>query len=61
MGKEIIIDYIDIPEDIRAKYQYFTEADMNKLRKAGYSLPFNTLESGIHDYVTNYLIPNLYF
>jgi ADP-L-glycero-D-manno-heptose 6-epimerase len=60
-GNEPSIEFIDIPEDIRNKYQYFTEANMNKLRDAGYYLPFHTLEEGIHDYVTNYLIPHRYF
>ncbi len=45
------VEYIDTPIDIRDKYQYFTEADMNKLRKAGYTKPFHTLEEGIKDYV----------
>lgn len=49
------IEYIDTPEDIRDKYQYFTEADMSKLRAAGYSADFYSLEEGISDYVKNYL------
>ncbi|MEZ4937628.1 MAG: ADP-glyceromanno-heptose 6-epimerase [Crocinitomicaceae bacterium] len=52
------ISFIDTPEDIRDKYQYFTEADMEKIRKVGYSQPFYTLEEGVTDYVQNYLIPN---
>jgi ADP-L-glycero-D-manno-heptose 6-epimerase len=55
MGKEEHISFIDTPEDIRDKYQYFTEADMTKLRLAGYALPFTTLEEGVEDYVKNYL------
>lgn len=55
MGKEEHISFIDTPEDIRDKYQYFTEADMNKLRNVGYALPFTSLEEGVEDYVTNYL------
>lgn len=55
LGKPISIEYIDIPEDIRDTYQYFTEANMAKLRAAGYTKPFTTIEAGIHDYVTNYL------
>jgi len=51
------IEFIDMPEDIRDKYQYFTEANMNKLRSAGYDKPFSTLEEGVQDYVTNYLVP----
>ncbi|MBT5438194.1 MAG: ADP-glyceromanno-heptose 6-epimerase [Flavobacteriales bacterium] len=49
------ISFIDTPEDIRNKYQYFTEADMNKLIKQGYSSSFHTLEEGVEDYVKNYL------
>ena len=51
------IEYIDTPADIRDKYQYFTEADMSKLRSIGYSKPFHTLEQGVEDYVKGYLIP----
>jgi len=57
MGHTPDISFIDTPVDIRDKYQYFTEADMTKLRKAGYDQPFATLEEGISDYVTNYLLP----
>ena len=49
------IDYFDMPEDLRAKYQYFTEADMGRLRRAGYALPMTTLEDGVADYVRGYL------
>lgn len=49
------IQFIDMPEDIRDKYQYFTEANMQKLRMAGYSQPFYSLEEGVDDYVRNYL------
>ncbi|TAH07408.1 MAG: ADP-glyceromanno-heptose 6-epimerase [Sphingobacteriia bacterium] len=49
------IQFIDMPLDIRDKYQYFTEADMNKLNNAGYYEPFYSLESGVDDYVRNYL------
>ena len=51
------IEFVDMPEDIRDKYQYFTEANMNKLRAAGYDKPFSTLEEGVQDYVANYLVP----
>lgn len=61
MNKEAHIEFIDTPEDIRDKYQYFTEADMSKLRRIGYNKPFTSLEEGIHDYVGNYLIPNTYY
>ncbi|MEC9492771.1 ADP-glyceromanno-heptose 6-epimerase [Flexistipes sp.] len=52
------IEYIDMPEDIRDKYQYFTEAKMNKLRNTGYDKDFHSLEEGIKDYVTNFLVQN---
>lgn len=51
------IGFIDTPADIREKYQYYTCANIRKLRKAGYSEPFYTLEEGVDDYVTNYLVP----
>jgi ADP-L-glycero-D-manno-heptose 6-epimerase len=49
------IRFIDMPEDIRDKYQYFTEANMQKLRDAGYNEPFYSLEDGVRDYVQGYL------
>ncbi len=49
------IDFIDTPEDIRDKYQYFTQANMDKLRSIGYTAPFYSLEDGVKDYVQNYL------
>jgi ADP-L-glycero-D-manno-heptose 6-epimerase len=49
------IEFIDTPEDIRDKYQYFTEADMSKLIAAGYNQPFYSLEDGVKEYVTEYL------
>jgi len=55
------IHFIDTPEDIRDKYQYFTQADMNKLHSAGYSQPFYNLESGVTEYVSEFLIKNRYF
>ncbi len=55
------IQFIDTPEDIRDKYQYFTEANMKKLRSAGYSKEFTGLEEGIGDYVRNYLSNNIYY
>ncbi len=60
MGKPIEISYIPTPEDIRDKYQYFTEAEIEKLRNAGYAKAFYTLEEGVTDYVTNYLMPGKY-
>lgn len=61
LEKQPQIKYIDMPQDIRDKYQYFTEAEMKKLRNAGYKEPFCTLEEGITDYVKNYLSPNNYY
>lgn len=55
------IDFIDTPEDIRDKYQYFTEANMEKLRNAGYLFPFYSLEEGINEYVNDYLVESKYF
>jgi ADP-L-glycero-D-manno-heptose 6-epimerase len=55
MDRPVQIDFIDTPEDIRDTYQYFTEADMTKLRSAGYDRAFTSLEEGITDYVRNYL------
>ena len=54
-GREPRIEYIDMPEAIRDRYQYFTQADMTRLRAAGYARPFATLEAGVADYVTRFL------
>ena len=59
--KKRIIEFIDIPRDIRDKYQYFTEAKMDKLKAIGYSQNFYSLETGIADYVKNYLLAEKYF
>lgn len=56
LGLEPKIGFIDTPEDIRDKYQYFTEANMNKLFQAGYPHQFMTLEEGVKDYVQNHLV-----
>jgi ADP-L-glycero-D-manno-heptose 6-epimerase len=56
-GLQPNIEFIDMPLDIRDKYQYFTEANMNKLYSAGYNKPFTSLEAGVKDYVANYLVP----
>jgi ADP-L-glycero-D-manno-heptose 6-epimerase len=61
MNKAEVIDFIDIPWDIREKYQYFTQADMEKLRKEGYHKPFTSLEEGINDYVIHYLANKTYY
>ncbi|MBI9068795.1 MAG: ADP-glyceromanno-heptose 6-epimerase [Salinivirgaceae bacterium] len=56
-----VIEFIDTPMDIRDKYQYFTEANMEKLHSIGYNKPFYSFEEGIEDYVKNYLLPNKYY
>ncbi len=58
MNRKAEIDFVDTPEDIRDKYQYFTEADMHKLISAGYNTTFHSLENGVSDYVSNYLPQN---
>ena len=55
------ISFIDTPEDIRDKYQYFTEAKMEKLKSIGYPHPFTDLEEGVNDYVYHYLEGHHYF
>lgn len=61
MNKEPVIEYIDMPDDIRDKYQYFTEADMIKLTNAGYKDSFYTLEKGVEDYVKHFLVEGKYY
>ncbi|MBN2515809.1 MAG: ADP-glyceromanno-heptose 6-epimerase [Deltaproteobacteria bacterium] len=58
MGREPEIEYIDMPESIQPQYQYFTEAKMDKLRSAGNTIPFQSLEESVADYVVNYLEKN---
>lgn len=58
MGKAPQIDFIDTPADIRDKYQYFTEAQMKKLKKIGFPGTFTSLEDGIKEYVKKYLVPH---
>ena len=60
MEKTVNIQFIDTPVDIRDKYQYFTEAKMDKLRNAGYVAEFTSLEDGISDYVRQYLMKNAF-
>ncbi len=57
LGREPRIEYVDMPEAIREKYQYFTQADIHKLRAAGYAAPITSLEDAVRDYVVNYLVP----
>lgn len=61
MDLEPNIDFVDTPEDIREKYQYFTEANINKLRSSGYTHDFVSLEDGIEEYVKIYLSKSAYF
>lgn len=55
------IRFIDMPEDLRNTYQYFTEANMEKLKLAGYPDKFYSLEEGVDDYVRNYLSQQKYY
>jgi ADP-L-glycero-D-manno-heptose 6-epimerase len=57
LGREPRIEYIEMPEVIRDKYQYFTQANIGKLRAAGYDRPITSLEDAVRDYVVNYLVP----
>ncbi|MDP2889053.1 MAG: ADP-glyceromanno-heptose 6-epimerase, partial [Bacteroidota bacterium] len=59
MNKAENIGFIDTPEDLRGKYQYYTCANIQKLRSVGYNEPFYSLEDGIDDYVRNFLIPGI--
>ena len=61
LNKSVNIEYIDIPEDIREKYQYYTEANMQKLRATGYTKSFTSLENAAFDYITNYLLTRSYY
>jgi ADP-L-glycero-D-manno-heptose 6-epimerase len=56
LGETPSITYIDMPEDLQGRYQYFTEANMTKLTNVGYTAKFHTLEEGVRDYVQNYLM-----
>jgi ADP-L-glycero-D-manno-heptose 6-epimerase len=60
LNKETNIEYIDLPEHLRQKYQYFTEANMNKIKKAGFNSSITSLEDGVADYVKRYLLGKLY-
>jgi ADP-L-glycero-D-manno-heptose 6-epimerase len=55
LGHEPQIEYIDMPENIRDQYQYFTEAELGSLRQAGYNAGFMPLEDSVRQYVTRYL------
>ena len=55
MCKEPVIEYIDMPDNVRGQYQYFTEADLSKLRSVGYGSSFLTVEEGVERYIKGYL------
>ena len=52
------IEFIDMPETLRDKYQYFTQADISKLRATGYTRPLTPLADAVKDYVLNHLLPD---
>ena len=54
-GHEPAIDYFDMPQALQAQYQYFTQADISRLREAGYTAPMTSLEDGVGDYVRSHL------
>ena len=60
VGKPVNIEYIDLPAQLKEKYQYFTEANLIKIKDAGYNQTITSLEDGIYDYVKNYLLRNMY-
>ncbi len=55
MGIEPVIEYIDMPDSVRNQYQYFTEADLTKLRSVGYNAPFASVPDGVEQYVNGFL------
>jgi ADP-L-glycero-D-manno-heptose 6-epimerase len=58
LGREPRIEFIEMPQGLRAKYQYFTQADIGKLRASGYDRPVTPLREAVGDYVRNYLVPD---
>jgi len=60
MDREPHIDYVDMPEGLRDRYQYFTQATIDRIREAGYEQSIRSLEDGVADYVQAYLIPGRY-
>ncbi len=57
LDRPVNIEYVEMPESIKDQYQYYTKAEMDKMRKAGYTSKITSLEDGIADYVRNYLVP----
>ena len=60
MNKPVKIEYIELPQHLQDKYQYFTEANIVKIKKAGFTTPTTSLEDGVADYVKSYLLGKLY-
>lgn len=60
LGKKPVIEYIEMPDSIKNQYQYFTQADLTKLRQAGCNLTFKNLKEGVQDYTRHLLSPNPY-
>ncbi len=60
VGKPVNIEYIDLPLHLAEKYQYFTEANLDKIKSSGYNKPITSLEEGINDYVKNFLLKSVY-
>ncbi|HQI41946.1 MAG: ADP-glyceromanno-heptose 6-epimerase [Ignavibacteriales bacterium UTCHB2] len=60
MDKPVNIEYIDLPLHLWEKYQYFTEANLNKIKTTGYNQTMTSIENGINDYVKNYLLKEMY-
>jgi ADP-L-glycero-D-manno-heptose 6-epimerase len=61
VGKPVDIEFIDMPEDIRDKYQYFTQANLKKLKSVGYTKTAMNVREGVTDYIKNYLLKDVYF
>jgi ADP-L-glycero-D-manno-heptose 6-epimerase len=60
VGKPVNIEFVDMPEDIRGKYQYFTQANLDKIKNAGYNKKIMDVNEGVNDYVKNYLLKDIY-
>ena len=60
IDKPVNIEFIEMPEYLKEKYQYFTQANIDKIRKVGYTKPISSLEDSVKDYVQNYLMKNAY-
>ena len=60
LDKPVRIEYIDMPESLRDRYQYYTCAEIGKLRAAGYTAPIGSLQDSIADMIRNYLVPGKY-